>query len=443
MNNTSSAADKAVLESLPSSLRSAVLQDIHLCTLSATSTFGEMEAEALKRVCAIVKSVLYLPEEVICLQGDVVTEMCALEHGCILSLSSRALTEAEAASREAEASNSAKARWKGAVSATISSVGSRNRVLPEDFGEAEAESASIKTGERRLPQKRGSILMWRQTVAAVVRVVRRKKDCDVAESYLYQRGTPMCELGFLFGLRQEATLEVVATSRCCVIQKREFMALLHEFPSILEDARSAVLSRLRKEEDPLLAEVEALQLSGSRMQGLLLPEMMYAAATNKLEVLRDLVEHVGVDLSEPDIDGRTALHAAVTAGVLPVVEYLVEQKARVNAVDDFGRTPLANAVAMGSSPVAMAVRAAGGELLWEEGRVARELIGRVREGHVAQLKLLLACGANVNAADYDRRMGARGCGRGGEGEVGAGEGQGGERRGGDGRRGEGEGRGES
>lgn len=180
MNNTSSAADKAVLESLPSSLRSAVLQDIHLCTLSATSTFGEMEAEALKRVCAIVKSVLYLPEEVICLQGDVVTEMCALEHGCILSLSSRALTEAEAASREAEASNSAKARWKGAVSATISSVGSRNRVLPEDFGEAEAESASIKTGERRLPQKRGSILMWRQTVAAVVRVVRRKKDCDVA-----------------------------------------------------------------------------------------------------------------------------------------------------------------------------------------------------------------------------------------------------------------------
>lgn len=44
------------------------------------------------------------------------------------------------------------------------------------------------------------------------------------------------------------------------------MALLHEFPSILEDARSAVLSRLRQEEDPLLAEVEALQLSGSRMQ---------------------------------------------------------------------------------------------------------------------------------------------------------------------------------
>ena len=42
----------------------------------------------------------------------------------------------------------------------------------------------------------------------------------------------------------------------------------------------------------------------------------------------------------PGYEGRTALHCAAKAGFVRVAEALIEYGADVNALDDFGRTPL-------------------------------------------------------------------------------------------------------
>lgn len=51
----------------------------------------------------------------------------------------------------------------------------------------------------------------------------------------------------------------------------------------------------------------------------------------------------GSDLNTADYDGRSPLHVAACEGHLNVVEYLLNERANVDAIDRFGHTPLHNA----------------------------------------------------------------------------------------------------
>ena len=61
-NRTDAGSDKALLESLPPSLQREVLQDIHMRTLQRAPTFFGLEPAALAQVCAVVRTVTFLPE---------------------------------------------------------------------------------------------------------------------------------------------------------------------------------------------------------------------------------------------------------------------------------------------------------------------------------------------------------------------------------------------
>jgi len=65
----------------------------------------------------------------------------------------------------------------------------------------------------------------------------------------------------------------------------------------------------------------------------------------------------GADLFTVDEDGNTLLHLAFRSA--PITQFLIEQKADVNAVNNEGRTPLMIAVVRGTLPSAM--------LLWRNG----------------------------------------------------------------------------
>jgi hypothetical protein len=76
------------------------------------------------------------------------------------------------------------------------------------------------------------------------------------------------------------------------------------------------------------------------------PLLITAAQANKVKVVELLLDR-GVDKdvrfkyeSETRITSYTALHAAAIHGCNEVVDLLVERKADINAVDNFGRTPL-------------------------------------------------------------------------------------------------------
>ena len=182
----------------------------------------------------------------------------------------------------------------------------------------------------------------------------------------------MCEVPFLFGLRQEATLIAVSASKCCVLHKGDFLTLQKEFPDILHQAQSSIVERLRQTHDPLLDEVERTQTKSDK-QIAQLADLLFAAAAGKLDIVAEAIMHGGATVADADYEGRTALHIAASANQLAVVEFLVQQKGNVNGQDNFGKTPLSNAMHHGHVAVIKVLRDAGGKLGWAETETAGEL----------------------------------------------------------------------
>lgn len=69
-----------------------------------------------------------------------------------------------------------------------------------------------------------------------------------------------------------------------------------------------------------------------------------AASEGKLELLKALKSSRGVDLNIGDYDNRTPLHVSCGAGHYEIVKYLVEEVGvDVSPVDRWGATPLCDA----------------------------------------------------------------------------------------------------
>jgi glutaminase len=84
------------------------------------------------------------------------------------------------------------------------------------------------------------------------------------------------------------------------------------------------------------------RLGRDHVRRTLLVDLCWAASEGDLTGIRRLVVQ-GVDLSEADYDGRTALHLAASEGRDHVVEYFIEQGIELSPVDRWGNTPLDDA----------------------------------------------------------------------------------------------------
>ncbi|KAK9696877.1 hypothetical protein RND81_08G002900 [Saponaria officinalis] len=71
---------------------------------------------------------------------------------------------------------------------------------------------------------------------------------------------------------------------------------------------------------------------------------MYAAHGGDVAAIKELVEEYAADVNYRDIDNRTALHVAACQGYGEVVELLLQLKADVDPKDNWGSTPLADAI---------------------------------------------------------------------------------------------------
>lgn len=108
------------------------------------------------------------------------------------------------------------------------------------------------------------------------------------------------------------------------------------------------------------------------------------------------------DPSEADYAGNTPLHVAALRQHLKVVEVLLEFQAPPNVKDAASNTPLAVALRTGNEEICQAIRAAGGELGWDESETSGQLCEVAKTGNVDRLKLLLGIGAKPSAADCTR-----------------------------------------
>jgi ankyrin repeat protein len=106
-----------------------------------------------------------------------------------------------------------------------------------------------------------------------------------------------------------------------------------------------------------------------------------------------------VDVNVPEPDGTTALHWAVHQNDLELVQRLIRAGANVQAKNDYGATPMAEA-AVGANPAvieALLEAGADAESPNADGQTALMIVARTSQVDAA--KLLLKHGANVNASE--------------------------------------------
>jgi len=94
---------------------------------------------------------------------------------------------------------------------------------------------------------------------------------------------------------------------------------------------------------------------------------------------------------------------AASEGAARVVELLVQNGAEVNAKDRWGGTPLRDAVRHGHEKLARYLVSHGGMLGFDEVAASSELCEMARSGSLDIIKLMITCGAPVDAQDYDSR----------------------------------------
>ncbi len=154
------------------------------------------------------------------------------------------------------------------------------------------------------------------------------------------------------------------------------------------------------------------------------PEQYYdCIRRNDLGMLQGLIKTAGV--KQKDKHGATPLHQAAATGSAEAMRLLVAAGAEIDAVNDFGATPLMWAIGepekvrilvsaganvnarskMGRTPLYLAAAGDGSsatvKLLLERGAKVEDaaLVAAAAANDLASIRLLLDKGANVNAKD--------------------------------------------
>jgi ankyrin repeat protein len=105
------------------------------------------------------------------------------------------------------------------------------------------------------------------------------------------------------------------------------------------------------------------------------------------------------DVSQPQLDGTTALHWAVYYDDVKLVEALLKRKADVNARNEFGATPLSQAAIIGNAKVIELLLKAGADPNERGADDQTALMIIARTPLVDAARVLVKAGADVNAVE--------------------------------------------
>jgi hypothetical protein len=152
-------------------------------------------------------------------------------------------------------------------------------------------------------------------------------------------GTALCDVAFVFGVRQHATLMAREPTSCLALSRYDYKSILGEFPTEARRVQDNVLEQVKMRGPAKDATAEELdELMEQRRQGALF-ELLSAASDGEVETVRSLLtgtERVELDIDACDYDKRTALHVAASEGQVLVVEALLKEGAEVNVRDRWG-----------------------------------------------------------------------------------------------------------
>ena len=167
-----------------------------------------------------------------------------------------------------------------------------------------------------------------------------KVDSSLDTSTISQTGTALGEVGFVFGMRQEATFLASGRVTCLSLTRADFTQLLADFPAAADAIYANVLAHLRMEGADA-DEASLTQMLQSRKTEVV-GQLLNAASEGDLMAVKNL-HSIGVDLDRGDYDLRTACHLAASKGQLDVLQYLALAGANPEPVDRWGNRPIDDA----------------------------------------------------------------------------------------------------
>lgn len=123
-----------------------------------------------------------------------------------------------------------------------------------------------------------------------------------------------------------------------------------------------------------------------------------AVYVNKIELVKYLLSK-RANISTPDVNGDTPLHAAASEGLKPVVEYLIQKGALIYTQNKKGETPLYKAVSMGELEVVTYLIAKGAGVDVKDKKGNTTLHRAAYKGHEEMVKFLIQSGAQRAAVN--------------------------------------------
>lgn len=152
------------------------------------------------------------------------------------------------------------------------------------------------------------------------------------------------------------------------------------------------------ETDLVNAVARSLKLSSrvefQELTSILFPAMLNAAVVKyDIDKLKSLMEY-GANISQTNVDGRTALHIACCQGNLNIVQELLKMGANVNKKDRYHRTPLIEAIDGDHHEIINILLEHGAKL--DENNIGNKIFDIVGSGNVKRLKSFLIANPNVS-----------------------------------------------
>jgi len=377
------AKDKELLDQMPHTLRRQVLYDIHMRTMRRASLFFGVDPMMLQHLCNVVKRVTLLPGSLLCNEGDVMTEMYFLEQGSLLMYAE--LSDSDSSSSVSGDDD-------------VKPIEGLDELVEEDLTTSFTSGKAPVEGNAQNHMQNGVLAMTDKLKAEEVPLEEEEDLTTTVET----PGTAVATISFMFGMRQEVTVEAIKMSTCLVLGKESYLTVLKDFPEATKKVHANITSDLKaRQKFSVIDAITALVNPSDKVAKI--NDVIVTCQSGDLQQLQKIVGHERELLAESDFDGRSCLHFAAAGGHCALVQWLCSCNVQLDKIDGSGKTALDYAVQRGHIDVVEALCSKGAELGWNAAEEGYQLCDFLRQGLLPKISLLLDCGVSPNSTTFDQR----------------------------------------
>ncbi|RLU16364.1 hypothetical protein DMN91_012124 [Ooceraea biroi] len=281
--------------------------------------------------------------------------------------------------------------------------------LVKAFVQAPIEGIVLQSyGAGNVPTNRDDIIEELRAAAKRGVIIVNITQCSTGTvSDTYEAGKLLQDAGVISGF--DMTPEAALTKLAYVLSKREWD---------VETKRQMMQTNLRGELtsgrpptiqdwDLVEAVARSLRLSSAaelqELGSILFPAMLNAAVIRRDIVKLESLKGYGADISQPNADGRTALHIACCVGDVKVVRHLLKMGANVHIKDHFDRTPLTDAIEHDHHEIIKVLLQCGAHLHGNAQLIGERMCAAATAGNMKRLRSFLLAGADLSQKDFGGR----------------------------------------